>query len=313
MIAYLCRRIAGTALVMLFVVTLTFVIVRIVPGDPAAVMLGNEATPQQVAELRRQLGLEQPLAVQFGVYLLDLARGDLGRSIFLNRSVLTALSERAELTLSLTGLSITLAALIGIPLGVIAAVFRGRPADQGVMTLAMVGASIPSFWIGLTLIKYMAVDLRWFPVSGYGPPDASFAERLHYLILPAVALALPNSALILRFTRVSMVEILHNDYVRTARAKGLSQWGVVMRHAFRNALTPIITVLGLTIATLIGGAIVTETVFGLPGVGNLITSAVMRRDYPVIQGALLVISGLYVFLNMAIDVIYAMVDPRIRY
>ena len=313
MVAYLCRRLAGMALVMVFVVTLTFVIVRIVPGDPAAVMLGNDATPSQVADLRRQLGLDQPVLVQFAVYVADLARGDLGHSIFLNRSVLTAIGERAELTLSLTGLSILLAVLIGIPLGVIAAVLRGRPADQGVMALAMIGASIPSFWIGLTLIKYLAVDLRWFPVSGYGPPEATFMERLRYLVLPAMALALPNSALILRFTRVSMVEILHNDYVRTARAKGLSAWSVTMRHAFRNALTPIITVVGLTIATLIGGAIVTETVFGLPGVGNLITSAVMRRDYPVIQGALLVISGIYVLLNMTIDVVYALVDPRVRY
>lgn len=312
MLAQLGHRLGGLLVVMAFVVTLTFVIVRIVPGDPAAAMLGNDATADQIAALRAQLGLDRSLAVQFGAFLADLARGDLGQSIFLNRPVLVAIAERAELTLALTVFAITLAALIGIPLGILAAAGSGRGGAQAVPTLAMVGASLPSFWIGLTLIKYLAVDLRWFPVSGYGPPDAGFFERLHYLVLPAVALAVPNSALILRFTRLSMLEILQDDYIRTARAKGLPFRTTLLRHALRNALTPIVTVLGLTIATLIGGAIVTETVFGLPGIGNLITSAVMRRDYPVIQGALLVISGVYVLLNLVVDLVYMLADPRIR-
>ncbi len=312
MAARLASRLLGMLAVMAFVVTLTFVIVRVVPGDPAAAMLGNEATAEQIAALRARLGLDRPLLVQFAAFLADLARGDLGQSIFLDRPVLVAIGERAELTLALTGLAIALAALIGIPLGILAAVGQGRGRAQVLPTLAMVAASLPSFWIGLTLIKYLAVDLRWFPVSGYGPPEAGFLERLHYLILPATALAIPNSALILRFTRLSMLEVLQDDYIRTAHAKGLPSRTVVLRHALCNALTPIITVLGLTVATLIGGAIVTETVFGLPGIGNLVTSAVVRRDYPVIQGALLVISGVYVVLNILIDVIYMLVDPRIR-
>jgi len=177
----------------------------------------------------------------------------------------------------------------------------------------MLAASLPSFWVGLTLIEYFAVRLGWFPVAGYGNPGAGLGERLHHLVLPAIALGLPNSALIIRFTRTSMLDVLHEDYVRTARAKGLGPWAVIIKHAFRNALIPVLTVIGLTIATLIGGAIVTETVFGLPGVGNLIVSAVLRRDYPVIQGALLIISGLYVLINMAVDLLYAVVDPRVRY
>jgi peptide/nickel transport system permease protein len=312
MVAQFGRRLAGMLAVMAFVVTLTFVIVRVVPGDPAAAMLGNDATAEQIAALSTRLGLDRPLPVQFVAFLGDLARGDLGQSIFLNRPVLVAIAERAELTLALTSLAIVLAALIGIPLGILAAAGHGRGSAQAVPTLAMVAASLPSFWIGLTLIKYLAVDLRWFPVSGYGAPDVGFLERLHHLILPAIALAIPNSALILRFTRLSMLEVLQDDYVRTARAKGLPFRVVLLRHALRNALTPIITVLGLTVATLIGGAIVTETVFGLPGVGNLVTSAVVRRDYPVIQGTLLVISGVYVVLNLLIDAVYMLADPRIR-
>jgi peptide/nickel transport system permease protein len=203
--------------------------------------------------------------------------------------------------------------LIGVPVGVASAVKRGTWLDQAVTAVSMLAASLPSFWVGLTLIEYFAVRLGWFPVAGYGDPGAGLGQRLHHLVLPAVALGLPNSALIIRFTRTSMLDVLHEDYVRTARAKGLGPGAVIIKHAFRNALIPVLTVIGLTIATLIGGAIVTETVFGLPGVGNLIVSAVLRRDYPVIQGALLIISGLYVLINMAVDLLYAVVDPRVRY
>ena len=313
MTAYLSRRFAGMVVVMLMVAAIVFVIARVVPGDPAAVMLGSNATPADVAALRTQLGLDRPLPMQFVLYIRDILSFNLGNSIFLNRPVVDAMLDRAELTSWLTGMSIAIAVVIGVPVGVLAAVRRGTLLDQVVTAVSMLAASLPSFWVGLTLIEYLAVRLGWFPVAGYGNPGAGLGERLHHLVLPAIALGLPNSALIIRFTRTSMLDVLHEDYVRTARAKGLGPGAVIIKHAFRNALIPVLTVIGLTIATLIGGAIVTETVFGLPGVGNLIVSAVLRRDYPVIQGALLIISGLYVLINMAVDLLYAVVDPRVRY
>jgi len=245
------------------------------------------------------MGLDQPFLTQFVIYLKQIVTFDLGDSIFLNRPVTQALAERAELTTFLTLMSVGIAVIIGVPIGIVSAVKRGRLIDQGTVALAMLAASVPSFWIGLTLIRYLAVDVNWFPVAGYGPPDASLIERLHHLVLPAIALGIPNSALILRFTRTSMLDVMNEDYVRTARAKGLPPLTVILKHALRNALIPILTIIGLTIAVMIAGAIVTETVFGLPGVGNLVVSAVLRRDYPVIQGALLVVSGLYVLINLA--------------
>lgn len=313
MFVYIVRRLAGMMVVMLIVAAVVFVIARVVPGDPAAVMLGSSATPEDIAALRGRLGLDQPLLSQFLIYLQQIAHFDLGESIFLNRPVAQALAERSELTALLTLMSVGIAVVIGVPVGILSAAMRGRWVDQAAIGVAMLAASVPSFWIGLTLIKYLAVDLPWFPVAGYGPPDAGLLERLRHLVLPAVALGIPNSALILRFTRTSMLDVLGDDYVRTARAKGLSPLVVVLKHALRNAMIPILTVIGLTAAVMIAGAIVTETVFGLPGVGNLIVSAVLRRDYPVIQGALLVVSAIYVLINLSVDLLYAVVDPRVRY
>ena len=311
-LTFLLRRVAGLGIVMVLVALIVFVIVRIVPGDPAAVMLGASATPDDVAALQARLGLDRPLPVQFAIYLKEIATLDLGRSIFLDRPVAQAIAERAQLTGLLTAMAATIAVLIGVPVGILSAVRRGRASDHLATAGAMVFASLPSFWVGLTLIEWLAVRHAWFPVAGWGNPGDGFLAHLHHLVLPAVALGLPNSALIIRFTRTSMLDVLGEDYIRTARAKGVRPWSVVMRHALRNALIPIVTVIGLTVATLIGGAIVTETVFGLPGVGNLIVSAVLRRDYPVIQGTLLVISGLYVLINLAVDLLYAAVDPRLR-
>ena len=311
-LTFLLRRVAGLGIVMVLVALIVFVIVRIVPGDPAAVMLGASATPDDVAALQARLGLDRPLPVQFAIYLKEIATLDLGRSIFLDRPVAQAIAERAQLTGLLTAMAATIAVLIGVPVGILSAVRRGRASDHLATAGAMVFASLPSFWVGLTLIEWLAVRHAWFPVAGWGDPGDGLLAHLHHLVLPAVALGLPNSALIIRFTRTSMLDVLGEDYIRTARAKGVRPWSVVMRHALRNALIPIVTVIGLTVATLIGGAIVTETVFGLPGVGNLIVSAVLRRDYPVIQGTLLVISGLYVLINLAVDLLYAAVDPRLR-
>ncbi len=313
MIRYLLRRVGGLLAVMLMVAVIVFVIVRVVPGDPAAVMLGTAATPADIARLRTELGLDRPLAVQFLIYLKQIASLDLGRSLFLNEPVAWALWQRAELTGLLTLLAAGLSVAIGVPVGVVSAVRRGSWLDQAATAVSMFAASVPSFWVGLTLIEIFAVHNPWFPVSGWGGPGAGLAEHLRHLVLPACALGLPNSALIIRFTRTSMLDVLQEDYVRTARAKGVRPAGVVMRHAFRNAMIPVLTVVGLTVATLIGGAIVTETVFGLPGVGNLIVSAVLRRDYPVIQGTLLVISGLYVLINLLVDLLYALADPRVRF
>nr|WP_162758777.1 MULTISPECIES: ABC transporter permease [unclassified Ochrobactrum] len=313
MVRYILQRFAGMAVVMFLVVTIVFVIVRVTPGDPAAVMLGPDASAQDIADLRARLGLDQSLVIQYFYYIGQLLKGDLGRSIFLNMPVGAALLDRAEPTFFLTVLSLLIACIIALPVGVYAAYRRGSFVDQAATTVAMLAASIPSFWLGLILMQFFAVRLNLFPVSGYGGPGSSFMDRMYHLILPAIALGLVSSALILRFTRASMLDVLGDDYIRTARAKGLIERRVIMKHALKNALIPILTVIGLTAAVLISGAVVTETVFGLPGVGNLVVSAVLRRDYPVIQGALLVIAGLYVLINFIIDMLYLFVDPRVRY
>ena len=313
MLAYLAKRFIGLMVVLAIVACLVFFLTRLAPGDPAAVMLGDQASAEDIAKLRATYGLDKPLPVQFLLWLREVAGGNLGQSIFLQRPVTQALAERAEPTFFLAMFALLIAAGIGLPAGIASAVWRGRMADQVVSGFAMLSANIPSFWLGLIFIQFFSVRLGWFPVAGYGAPEATFLERMGHLALPAFVLGIVNSALITRFTRASMLDVLNADFVRTARAKGLSETWVVLRHAFGNALVPIITVLGLTLALLIGGAIVTETVFGLPGVGNLVVSAVLRRDYPVIQGALIVVAAIYVVINLAIDLIYVIVDPRVRY
>ena len=310
---YVLRRLAGMIAVMFIVATIVFLIAHVIPGDPAAVMLGSDATAADVAALRARLGLDAPLPLQYLDFLHSAVTLRLGQSIFLNTSVTQAMLERAPLTIQLTVMAGGLATLIGVPVGVFSAVRRGSALDQAVTAFSMTAASLPSFWIGLTLIEYLAVRWHALPVAGYGPPGAGFLQHLRFLVLPAIAVGVPNSALIIRFTRTSMLDVLHEDYVRTARAKGLGPGAVIIKHAFRNARTAVLTVIGLTVAALIGGAIVTETVFGLPGIGNLVVSAVLRRDYPVIQGALLVISGIYVLINLGVDLLYAVLDPRVRY
>lgn len=307
------NRITGMLLVMALVVTIVFIIVRVTPGDPAAVMLGPDASAADIAALRDRLGLNAPIALQFMQYVGGILQGDLGQSIFLNIPVSEALWQRAEPTFFLTLFSLLIAAVIALPVGILSAYYRGGWFDQLATSLSMFTASIPSFWLGLLLIQLFAVRLGWFDTSGYGGPDAGFITRIQHLVLPAISLGAVSSALIMRFTRASMLDVLNDDYVRTARSKGMSERRVVLRHAFKNALIPVLTVLGLTAALLVSGAIVTETVFGLPGVGSLTVSAVLRRDYPVIQGTLLVISGLYVLMNFLIDMLYLWVDPRVRF
>ena len=312
MIRFILTRIGGTLAVLVLVAVMVFALTRLASGDPIAVLLGDQASAQDIAQVRVQYGLDKPVLTQFAYWVKEVLHGNLGNSIFLQRSVTQALAERAEPTFFLAIFAVGIAALIGIPCGLVAAVWRGRLVDQVLSAVAMLGASVPSFWMGLILIQIFAVWLGWFPASGYGNPGVSLLERLHHLVLPAVVLGVLNSALIIRFTRASVLDILSEDYVRTARSKGLSERVVILKHVLRNALVPIDTVVGLTTALMIGGAVDTETVFNLPGVGNLVVRAVLRRDYPVIQGALLVIAGIYVLINLIIDLLYMVVDPRIR-
>lgn len=310
---YLLRRFAGMLVVVLLVLTIAFVIVRVAPGDPAALMLGPEATAEDAAELRARLGLDRPLAVQYATFIADALRGDLGRSLFFNQPVTTVLAARAEPTVMLALMSLFFSMLIALPIGIYAAYRRGSVFDQSVISAAMLAASVPSFWTGLIVQRWLATEYGWFPVSGYGGPESTFAERLQFLILPSLVLGIVNSALILRFTRASMLDVLGEDYIRTARSKGMGERRVVLRHALRNAGIPIITVIGLTFALLVSGAVVTERVFNIPGLGNLVVNAVLRRDYPVIQGTLIVVAVLYVVINLITDLLYLLVDKRVRY
>ncbi len=313
MLAYTIRRVLLAIPVMLMVATAVFLLLRLTPGDPAGVILGPEATEERRLALRRELGLEDPLPVQYVRWLGKAVQGDLGRSIFLNKPVTVALAERAQPTLLLTILALLVSVLIGLPAGVIAARARGSWLDLGTMGVAMVGIAMPTFWLGLNLIFIFAVLLRWLPVAGYQPLSAGPWEALRYLILPAVTLGVAQGALLARMTRSMMLEVLDQDYVRTARAKGLTERAVVIRHALRNAFIPLLTVIGLSFAALMGGAVVTEQIFTIPGVGRLLIQAIGRRDFPLVQGTVLVIAALYVLINLGVDLLYAVVDPRIHH
>jgi peptide/nickel transport system permease protein len=309
---YIVRRLLAAIPVMLVVATSVFLLLFLTPGDPAAVILGPDASPAQVAELRTRLGLDRPVHEQLLSWYTRLAHGDLGQSIFLSRPVTQAIAERAEPTLLLTSLASLVAISIGLPFGVLSALRRGQWVDTGSMLIAIGGVSMPTFWLGLNLIFLFGVVLGWLPVAGYQPLSAGLWENLRYLIMPAVTLGLAQGALLARVTRSMMLETLGEDYVRTARAKGLAEKRVISAHALRNAMIPLITVIGLTFAILMGGAVITETVFNIPGVGRLLIQAVTRRDYPVVQGVVLIIAGLYVLVNLLVDIVYGYLDPRLR-
>ncbi len=310
---YIVKRLLGMLVVVFLVLTITFIIVRLAPGDPAALMLGPDATPADAAALRARLGLDQPIPVQYLVFLSNAVHGDLGQSIFFNRPVTEVLAGRAEPSIFLSLFSLIIALVVATPIGIYAAYRRGSWLDQSAISTAMLAASIPSFWTGLMFQRYLATQLGWFPASGYGGPDADFFARMGHLILPSIVLGIVNSALILRFTRTSMLDVLGEDYIRTARSKGMGEGRVVLRHALKNAAIPVITVVGLTFALLVSGAVVTERVFNLPGMGNLVVNAVLRRDYPVIQGTLIVVATVYVVLNLIVDLLYLVVDKRVKY
>lgn len=312
MLRYTIRRIVALVPALALVAVLTFLVIHIVPGDPAGAMLGTEATAERISQLRQQLGLDTPLPQQFVEWVARAVRGDLGQSFYLRQPVTESLMERLPLTLTLAACALVVSLAIGIPAGIIAAIFQNRPADAGVMAAAVLGISFPSFWLGLNFIYLFGVVLRWFPTGGYVPLTENLTAGIRHLFLPAVSLGILQAALIARITRSSMLEVLRQEYVRTARSQGLSEVRVIVRHALSNAMIAIITVIGLAFGILLGGAVIIETVFTLPGIGRLVINAVVRRDYPIIQGALLLAATSYILVNLAVDLLYAYFDPRIR-
>ena len=309
---YVLRRVTAVLPVMGVVAVVAFLLIHLAPGDPAALIAGDMATTDQIAALRSSLGLDQPLATQFALWLQRLVQGDLGVSIFTQAPVLQLLAQRLEPTLSIAGLTMLLALGVSLPLGVAAAHFAGRWIDRAVMLLAVTAFSVPVFLVGYLLIQVFSVGLHWLPVQGYAPLSEGAGPWLRGLVLPCVNLALVYIALLTRMTRATVLEVLHEDYIRTARAKGLGTLAV-LRHALRNAAVPIATTVGAGVALLIGGVVVTETVFGIPGIGRLVIDSVQRHDYPVIQGVLFVAAGAYVFVNLLVDLSYRLFDPRIRF
>ncbi len=313
MIRYIVGRLLAIVPVLAVVAVTVFLLIHLIPGDPASVMLGPDASVEQVDQLRHELDLDRPLVVQFGAWLARILRGDLGDSIFLHQKVSRAIWQRLGPTLSLSVLAELIALLVAIPSGMLAAWKRESRFDQVFMMVALLGVSMPSFWTGLNLIGAFAVAIRLFPVAGYVPPSQGVGPWLSGLVLPAVALAFTQAGLIARMARDATIETLNDDYVRTARSKGLGEASVLVRHAFRNALIPTLTVIGTGLAALLGGAVVVETVFVLPGIGSLVVQSISRRDYPVVTGVVLFVAFVYVVINLVVDLLYAAIDPRIRY
>ena len=313
MLSYILRRILSTLPVMGIVAMFVFSLLYITPGDPAAVIAGDQASPADVERIRQGLGLDRPFLVQFGAWLWGILHGDLGTSIFTNLPVASLIAQRIEPTLSLMAITLMLTILIAVPLGVVAAWKAGSWVDRSIMAFAVFAFSLPVFVVGYVLAYVFALQFEWLPVQGYTPLAQGLWPWLQNLILPAIALGSVYIALIARITRASMLEVLQQDYIRTARAKGLDQRSILFVHALKNAAVPIVTVIGIGIALLIGGAVVTESVFAIPGLGRLTIDAILRRDYPVIQGIVLLFSFLYVLVNLLVDVTYTLVDPRIRY
>jgi peptide/nickel transport system permease protein len=313
MLAYVVRRLVATVFVMTFVAFFVFSLLYLSPGDPAATIAGDLATADDIARIHRQLGLDDPFLVRFGHWAWGVLQGDLGTSIFTNLPVTTLIGQRVGPTVSLTVIALIITLSFAIPLGVIAASKVGSWIDRLVMVVAVLGFSVPSFVLAYIAILCFSVWLDWLPVQGYASLSEGFAPFIEHLILPSIVLGLIYGALIARITRAAMLEVLSQDYIRTAQAKGLTEGKVLVGHALRNAAIPIVTVIGSGIALLIGGVIVTETVFAIPGIGRLTVDAILRRDYPIIQGVTLVLSAVYVVINLLVDVSYTFFDPRVRF
>lgn len=299
--------------VMLIVGIVVFMLVHLTPGDPAAVILGQSATGEQIEQLRNELGLNEPLLIQFVDWFGNALRLDFGESLFLGMPVTEALLERAQPTLLLTTYALLIEIIIGVPAGVIAAIKRNSIIDRWLMIMSIAGAAIPTFFLGIVLILIFAVRLKWVPSGGYVPIQEDPVQHFKVMILPAFTLGFSAAGLLARLVRSSMLDVLRDDYIRTAMAKGLQFRNVVTGHALRNALIPAVTVIGYSLGALLGGAVVTETVFNIPGMGRLVVQSISRRDYPLIQGAIMIIAGIYVLVNLLVDVLYVYIDPRIRY
>ena len=310
---YIFKRLLALIPVLFIVSVVIFMLIHLVPGDPAAMMLGDKATPEQIANLRHTLGLDQPLLTQYFNWIADIFRGDLGTSFFMKGTMTEIIVSHMVPTVQQTLVAVAFAALVGVPLGMIAAVKRGRAADQIISTFSIIGVSLPSFLMGLGLILVFSVKLGWLPSSGY-KSIAGFGWGTHicYMLLPGIALGFIEMGLIIRMTRSSMLEIMGSDYIRMAKAKGVSRFKIFAKHALKNALVGIVTVVGLSFISCLGGAAVTETIFNIPGIGKLTLNAVMRRDYEVVQAVVLVVSLLNVLCTLVLDLLYGLIDPRVR-
>ncbi|MDH0094853.1 MULTISPECIES: ABC transporter permease [Achromobacter] len=313
MLAFVSRRLLATIPVLVMVAVVVFAILRFSPGDPAIIMAGDGATPERIVQIRQTMGLDQPVVKQFFIWGGRLLQGDLGTSLMSGVPVTKLIAQRLEPSLSLAVLTLVFTLLVAIPLGVLAAWRQGRLLDRAVMGFSVLGFSVPVFVTGYLLIWAFAIKLGWFNVQGYVPLEKGFWPFLHRLILPSLALSTVYVALIARITRTSVIEVMGEDFIRTARSKGLGETGVLLGHALRNAAVPIATVVGVGIALLISGVVVTESVFNIPGLGRLVVEAVLARDYPVIQGLTLFFAFVYVFINLVVDCAYTVFDPRIRY
>lgn len=306
-------RIAQALPVMLIVAILTFFLMHMLPGDPAVIIAGDQAGPEAIAAIRHSLGLDRPLPEQLWLWLTHLAQGNFGESLVLNQPVLQAVVERLPVTLSLAAVAFAITLPVGVALGMIAAYWRNSWLDSAVMGFALVGVSVPSFWIATLSVILFSVNLGWLPSAGYVPMEDGFWEWLGALVQPAIVLALFQIGFLARMTRSEMLEILDQDFVRTARAKGVSEFFTVGKHAFRNTLVSVVTVGGYILSLLIGGSVVVEQVFALPGIGRLLVQAIMARDYPTVQGTMLLLGFAFVLINVLIDVVYTFLDPRVRY
>ncbi len=313
MILVALRRLLSAIPVLFIVSLISFGLMRLIPGDPAAAIAGTSATPAQIEQLRRDLGLDEPVILQLLHYYQGLLQGDFGKSLLLGKGVLAATMERLPVTIGLSLYALVLTLLIGVTSGIIAALRQNTWVDQVAMMIAMLGISIPNFFLGLLMIIFFAVQLGWLPSGGYIPFSQDPIGWLRSTTMPAISLALLQAGLLARITRSGMLEVLRQDYVRTARAKGLPERQVILKHALANALIPIVTVIGIIISLLLSGAVVTEALFSLPGMGQLLTQAVLSRDYPMVQGGLLLVTTFLVVVNVLVDILYALIDPRVRY
>ena len=309
--AYLLRRTIAVLPVALIVSIIAFLLVQLSPGDPASFYVSPESPPEQVERVREQLGVDQPIYVQFGNWAARAVQGDLGQSFYQRRPVLTAYASALPVTVSLAGLSLLIAVLLALPIGLFSALKSGSFLDKLATGFIFIGVSMPNFWLGMLLVLFVSLNFDIFPAQGYD--TTNLATRFNSLLLPAIALGYSQAAIIARMTRSSMLEVMRQDYVQTAKAKGLRYWVVLFKHAFINAFNPILTVIGLAVASLVAGSVVIETVFNLPGIGQLTVNSVLRRDFPVIQGALLLTAVLIIVVNLIVDILYAVLDPRIRY